>query len=48
VRVNGPLHPWTKDSARVTADALHALGRTEEATALRARYDIEHDDRREE
>jgi hypothetical protein len=48
VRVNGPLHPWTKDFARVTADALHALGRTEEATALRARYGIERDDRSKE
>jgi hypothetical protein len=26
-----PSHLWTKDSARVTADALDALGRTEEA-----------------
>jgi hypothetical protein len=33
----GPNHPWTKDSARVTADALDALGRTEEAKALRER-----------
>jgi hypothetical protein len=31
-------HAWTKDSARVTADALDALGRTEEAKALRQRY----------
>jgi len=31
----GRDHPWTKDSARVTADALDALGRTEEAMALR-------------
>jgi hypothetical protein len=30
-RVNGPTHQWTKDSARVTADALAALGRAEEA-----------------
>jgi len=28
----------TKDSARVTAEALDALGRTEEAKALRERY----------
>jgi hypothetical protein len=34
---NGRNHPWTKDSARVTADAL---GRAEEATALRERYGI--------
>jgi tetratricopeptide (TPR) repeat protein len=33
----GPAHPWTKDSARVTADAL---GRTEEAKALRGRYGL--------
>ena len=25
-RANGPNHPWTKDSAGVTADALAALG----------------------
>ena len=31
----GPNHAWTKDSARVTADALHALGRSEEAKVLR-------------
>jgi len=30
----------TKDSARVTADALDALGRTEEAKALRERYGV--------
>jgi tetratricopeptide (TPR) repeat protein len=35
-----PNHPWTKDSARVTADALDALGRADEANALRARYDL--------
>jgi hypothetical protein len=32
----GRDHAWTKDSARVTADALDALGRTEEAKALRS------------
>src|SRR5262245_11962469 len=37
----GRYHPWTRDSATVTADALHALGRTEEAAALRSRYGIE-------
>jgi tetratricopeptide (TPR) repeat protein len=37
---NGPNHPWTKDSARVTADALDALGRGAEAEALRARYGL--------
>jgi hypothetical protein len=34
---SGSSHPWTKDSARVTADAL---GRTEEAKALRERYGL--------
>jgi hypothetical protein len=36
----GRDHPWTKGSARVTADALDALGRTEEAATLRERYGI--------
>jgi hypothetical protein len=36
----GRDHPWTKDSARVTADALDALGRSEEAKALRGRYGL--------
>jgi tetratricopeptide (TPR) repeat protein len=36
----GRGHSWTKDSARVTADALDALGRTEEAKALRERYGV--------
>ena len=31
---------WTKDSARVTADALDALGRAEDAKALRERYGL--------
>jgi tetratricopeptide (TPR) repeat protein len=39
-RVNGPSHPWTKDSAAVTADALDALGQRDEASALRERYDV--------
>jgi hypothetical protein len=39
-KVLGPDHPLTKDSARVTADALDALGRTEEAKALREKYGI--------
>ena len=38
---NGPNHLWTRDSARVTADALDALGRADEAAALRARYGLE-------
>jgi tetratricopeptide (TPR) repeat protein len=37
---SGPNHPWTKSSARVTADALTALGRTEEAAALCERYGV--------
>jgi hypothetical protein len=36
----GPEHAWTKDSARVTAEALDSLGRTDEATATRARYGL--------
>jgi hypothetical protein len=36
----GLNHAWTKDSARVTAEALDALGRTEEAKALRERYGV--------
>jgi hypothetical protein len=31
-------HPWTRDSARVNADALSGLGRADEAATLRARY----------
>ena len=34
----GPNNPWTKDSARVNAEALDALGRGEDAAALRAHY----------
>jgi hypothetical protein len=37
-KVLGSDHTWTKDSARVTADALDALGSAEEAKALRERY----------
>jgi hypothetical protein len=36
----GRHHAWTKESARVTADALDALVRTEEAKALRERYSL--------
>ena len=32
-KVLGRDHAWTKDSARITADALDALGRAEEAKA---------------
>jgi hypothetical protein len=34
----GPNNPWTKDSARANAEALDALGRGEDAAALRAHY----------
>ena len=34
----GRHHAWTKESARVTADALDALGRADEAKALREKY----------
>jgi hypothetical protein len=37
-KVLGRRHSRTKDSVRVTADARDALGRTEEAKALRERY----------
>ena len=40
-RVNGSSHAWTRDSARVTADALDALDRGEEANVLRAKHGIE-------
>ena len=36
----GRHHAWTKESARVTADALDALVRTEEVKALRERYSL--------
>jgi tetratricopeptide (TPR) repeat protein len=39
-KVLGRDHAWTKGSARVTADALDALGRTEEAKALREWYGV--------
>jgi tetratricopeptide (TPR) repeat protein len=38
--VFGPNRDWTEDSARVTADALGALGRANEAAALRAQYGL--------
>lgn len=37
-RVLGPNHFWTVESAQVTADALDALGRVQEAVGLRGRY----------
>ncbi len=37
-------HAYTKDSARVAADALDALGRAAEAGALRSRYKIANED----
>ena len=39
-RALGRDQSWTKDSARVTADALDALGRIEEGKALRERYGV--------
>jgi tetratricopeptide (TPR) repeat protein len=39
-KVLGHNHPWIADSARVTADALDALDRADEAAALRARYGL--------
>jgi tetratricopeptide (TPR) repeat protein len=42
-KVLGPNHRWTKDTARVTAEALDALGRADQAAALRARYGVERD-----
>jgi hypothetical protein len=44
----GSNHAWTKDSAYVTGEALEALGRPDEAAALRARYGIAHDGGRSE
>jgi hypothetical protein len=40
-RALGKGSRWTKDAARTTADALDAVGRAEEAAALRTRYRIE-------
>jgi tetratricopeptide (TPR) repeat protein len=39
-KVLGRDHAWTKDSARITANALDALGRTEEVSALREKYGL--------
>jgi hypothetical protein len=39
-KVFGRDHAWTRNSAGATADALDALGRAEEAKALRARYGL--------
>jgi tetratricopeptide (TPR) repeat protein len=39
-KVLGRDHAWTKDSARITADALDALGRSEEAKPLREKYGL--------
>ena len=36
-KVPGANHRWTKWAAAVTGDALDALGRADEAAALRAR-----------
>ena len=37
---NGPNHPWTKESAAVAVVVLDALGRVDEAAALRARFGL--------
>ena len=42
-KVLGPNHRSTKDTARVTAEALDALGRADQAAAFRARYGVEPD-----
>jgi hypothetical protein len=39
-KVLGRDHAWTRNSAGATADALDALGRTEEAKTLRERYGV--------
>jgi tetratricopeptide (TPR) repeat protein len=39
-KVLGPNHPWTKANANVKAAALDALGRADEAAALRAKYGL--------
>ena len=39
-KILGRDHAWTKDTARITAAALEALGRAEEAKALRERYGL--------
>ena len=36
----GPGHAWTKDSASACADALAALGRADEAAAVREKYGV--------
>lgn len=36
----GPNHPWTNDCLLTCAATLHALGRVEEATELRAKYGL--------
>jgi len=45
-KVLGRNHAWTKDSARVTAAALDALGRTEKAKALGERSGVTSSDDR--
>jgi hypothetical protein len=39
-KVLGANHPWTKVSAGIIASALAALGRADEAAAVRARYGL--------
>jgi hypothetical protein len=44
-KIFGQNHRWTRDSAGTTADALAALGRADEALALRKRYGLESETR---
>jgi tetratricopeptide (TPR) repeat protein len=37
---HGPKHPWTITCAKLTADALCALGRADDAAKLRVRYGL--------
>jgi hypothetical protein len=34
----GTDHPWTRDSAKTTAQALDLIGRTDDAAKLRKQY----------
>jgi tetratricopeptide (TPR) repeat protein len=40
-KILGKNYHWTRDSAGTAADALAALGRADEAAALRERYDLD-------
>jgi hypothetical protein len=41
----GRAHPWTRDTASVTAQSLEALGQTAEAAKLRQDYGLGPDGR---